>query len=132
MSVDGVLALGRAAAEQLLRDACLIERKDGPPVLNTLTGQNVQEWVTVYTGRCRVKTVGQGSESEYGEREVTLHRYAISLPWDTTAAVRREDRLTVTACGDDPQLVGRQLEVIDVAYSGTATVRRLVAEDRTG
>ena len=136
MSVSGVLARGRAAALALMRDTCAIERKNGAPVFNETTGQLEQQWATVYTGRCRIKSggrAGQGSgrETDWGEREVTLHQYTAALPWDTPEVVKREDRLTVTA-SEDTWLIGRPLEVIDLSLSGTATARRLLVEDKEG
>ncbi|GAA3416211.1 hypothetical protein GCM10018952_43580 [Streptosporangium vulgare] len=41
MSVTGILARGRAAALQLMRDTCTVERKDGAPVLDEATGELV-------------------------------------------------------------------------------------------
>lgn len=130
MSVAGVLARGRAAALQLMVDTCLVERKDGAPVLNETTGELVQTWTTVYTGACRVKPRSP-RESEWGEHEVTLHQYGAVLPWDATPAVQREDRLTVTA-SDDAWLIGRRLEVIGISLSGAGTARRILVEDKEG
>lgn len=136
MSVEGVLAAGRAAALQLMRDTCIIERRDGDPVLNDTTGQLEQAYTTVYSGQCRVKPFGRagqtpGTESQWGDHEVTLHQYVCVVPWDTTPAVRREDRVTVTS-SDDTWLIGRHLEVVDVGLSGSATARRMVVEDKEG
>lgn len=130
MSVAGVLARGRAAALQLMRDTCTVERKSGPPVLNESTGQLVQPWVAVYTGVCRVKP-RSSSETEWGEREVTLGQYTIGFPWDTAPAFRREDRFTALT-SDDAWLVGRHLEVIGISLAGTSTTRRILAEDKEG
>jgi hypothetical protein len=113
-----------------MRDTCTVDRKDGPPVLNDETGQLEQPWETVYTGVCRVKP-RSSSETEWGEREVTLGQYVAVLPWDAGGQIRREDRLTVTA-SDDTWLVGRYLEVIGINLAGTATARRLLVEDKEG
>ncbi|MFI6594993.1 DUF6093 family protein [Nonomuraea sp. NPDC050536] len=130
MSVESVLAAGRTAALQLMRDTCTVERKDGDPVLDNDTGQLVQPWTTIYTGRCRVKP-RSSSETEWGEREVTLGQYVAVLPWDASGQVKREDRLRVTV-SDDSWLVGRNLEVIGISLAGTATARRLLVEDKEG
>ena len=130
MSVAGVLARGRTAALALMRDTCTVERKDGAPVLNESTGLLEQAYVTVYTGVCRVKP-RSASETEWGEREVTLHSYVAVLPWNATPEIQREDRLTVTA-SDDAWLIGRHLEVIAISLAGTATARRLLVEDKEG
>lgn len=129
MSVDGVLARGRAAALQLLRDTCAVERRSSR-VLDENTGQHADIWTSIHTGLCRVKPRSH-SEAEFGEREVTLHQYTVVLPWDVSAEIQREDRLTITA-SDDAWLIGRPLEVIDVGLSGTSTARRLIVEDKAG
>lgn len=130
MSVSGVLAAGRTAALALMRDTCTVERKDGVPVLDENTGLLVQSWITIYTGQCRVKP-RSSSETEWGEREVTLGQYVAVLPWDASGQVKREDRLTVSA-SDDAWLVGRHLEVIGINLAGTSTARRLLVEDKEG
>ncbi|GAA0853471.1 DUF6093 family protein [Streptosporangium amethystogenes subsp. fukuiense] len=130
MSVSGVLARGRAAALQLMRDTCTVERKDGAPVLDEATGELVQAWETIYTGACRVKP-RSSREAEWGEHEVALHQYTAVLPWDASPEIHREDRLTVTA-SDDVWLIDRPLEVIAIALSGTSTARRILVEDKEG
>ncbi|QYC44936.1 hypothetical protein Nocox_36910 [Nonomuraea coxensis DSM 45129] len=130
MSVSGVLGRGRVAALQLMRDTCVIERKDGEPVLDEETGQLEQPWTTVYTGVCRVKP-RSSSETEWGEREVTLAQLVVSLPWDTAPQIQREDRVRVME-SEDGWLIGRHLDVVGVSLSGTATARRLLVEDREG
>ena len=134
MSVEGVLARGRQAALQLLRDTCLIERKTGERVFDPVTGQYEQAWEVVYTGPCRLKPNADGNtgrDTELGDAQnITLHRYPVRLPWDATPEIRRDDRLTITA-SDDVWLVGRPLEVVDVAYAGTSTVRKLIVEDKS-
>ncbi|WP_157253208.1 DUF6093 family protein [Nonomuraea typhae] len=130
MSVSGVLAQGRAAALQLMRDTCVVERKDGDPVLNETTGVLEQQWAPIYTGACRVKP-RSSSETEWGEREVTLHSYVAVLPWDAAPEIQREDQLTITA-SDDTWLIGRHLEVIAISLAGAATARRLLVEDKEG
>ncbi|MGW4663183.1 DUF6093 family protein [Streptosporangium sandarakinum] len=128
--LEAALSDGRREALTLMRDTCTVERKSGEPVFNEDTGQYEQTWAAVHTGPCRIKPRGH-AESEFGEREVTLHQYVAVLPWDAAPEIRREDRLVITA-SDDAWLVGRPLEVIDVGYAGTATARRLVVEDREG
>ncbi|MGI5161394.1 DUF6093 family protein [Microbispora sp. CA-102843] len=131
MSVEDVLAGGRRAAAQLLLDACLIERKAGPPTFDPATGEYVQQWETVYAGPCRLKRSAGGDDTQLGDSQsVTLHQYPVRLPWDAVPEVRREDRLTLTA-SDDAWAVGRPMEVVDVGYSGTSTGRHLMVEDKS-
>ncbi|MER6942494.1 DUF6093 family protein [Nonomuraea sp. NPDC000554] len=130
MSVESVLAAGRAAALRLMRDTCTVDRKDGDPVLNEETGELVQPYLTVYSGKCRIKP-RSSSETEWGEHEVTLGQYVAVLPWDADGQIQREDRLTVTT-SDDAWLIGRQLEVIGISLAGTSTARRILVEDKEG
>ena len=128
--LEAALADGRREALALMRDTCTVERENGDPVLNEETGQLEQGRTVIYDGRCRIKP-RSGSETEFAEREVTLHQYVAVLPFDATPVFRREDRLTVTA-SDDAWLIGRPLEVIDIGLGGTATARRLLVEDKEG
>ena len=135
MSVDSVLARGRTAALQLMRDTCIIERRTAHSALNTTTGQYTDTWTAVYSGACRIKSAAQrgvaaGRDVTTGESELTLHKYEIDLPWDATPEIHREDRVTVTA-SEDAWVIGRPLEVVDVGYTGTSTSRRLTVEDRS-
>ncbi|MGS2645835.1 DUF6093 family protein [Streptosporangium sp. G12] len=130
MSIDGVLARGRAAALKLMRDTCTVERKNGDPIFDEDTGETVQAWAVIHTGICRVKPRSP-SETVWGEHEVTLHQYTVGFPWDVEPEFHREDRVTVTA-SDDAWLIGRHLEVIGVSLAGTSTTRRILVEDNEG
>jgi hypothetical protein len=129
MSVSSALARGRAAALQLMVDACTITRL-GDRVWNNVSGDYTQPPTTVYSGVCRIKSSGGGSDTQFGEHEATLHKYQVILPWDTSAEVQRGDRITITV-SDDAWVIGRVMEVTDVAYSGTSTARRITVEDRS-
>lgn len=128
--LEQALVDGRREALVLMRDTCTVDRKDGDPVLDETTGELEQLYETVYTGACRLKP-RSSSETEWGEREVSLQQLVAVLPWDASAQVRREDRLTVTA-SDDAWLIGRPLEVIGISLAGTSTARRLLVEDKEG
>lgn len=129
MSVRSVLSRGRAAALQLMVDTCTVERKTGSSFDET-TGAVTGTWTTVYTGACHWKGGGSGSDTQHGEGEATLHRYEVRFPWDTSTEIRRSDRLTVTVC-DDPWVLGRHFEVVDVTFAGTTTARKIMVEGLT-
>lgn len=130
MSVQSILAAGRVAALQVMLDTCLIERL-GERVWNNATGDYTRTTTTIYTGQCRVKgSPGGGSDIDFAEHPTTLHTYTVSLPWDAEAEIKREDRFQVTA-SDDPWLVGRAMEVVDIALTGTSTARRISVQDRS-
>ncbi len=112
-----------------MRDTCIIERKTGRTFSET-TGQYTDTWTTIYTGRCRFKAAGGGSDVTTGEGELTLHRYGLDLPWNVGPVIQRQDRATMLTCPDDDWPIGRRMEVVDVGFSGETTARRLSIEDR--
>lgn len=130
MSVQGILAAGRTAAEMLFVDECQIERMADRGELDPETGEYTPEWTTLYTGRCRLKNQSAGSSTEYGEHEVNLPSYQLVLPHDVAPEIKETDRVTITASGDS-WLIGRQMEVTGVDKASLKTARRLNVQDRT-
>lgn len=112
---------------QLMVDACTIERHTGR-TFDAVTGDYTDVWTTIYTGPCHLKK-GGGGDSDFGEHEATLNRYPVSLPWDPTAEIRREDRLTITTSAD-AWLIGRPMEVVEIDLNALATARRITVENR--
>ena len=124
-----MLARGRAAALQLMVDECLIERLT-PGSFNSTTGDYADVWAEIYSGRCRLKSQGGGSAAQFGEHEVSLASYQVVLPWDMGPEIRIGDRVTITAC-EDSWVIGRHLDVTDVALNGISTARRITVQDRS-
>ena len=132
MSVIATTVAGRAAAEQLMTDICLVERKTGQ-VFDEDTGQYSDTWTTVYSGRCRVQEWGQinsGTAAQAGERTAELQTWGLILPM-SVADAQVNDRATVTASALDPELVGRVFRVRDLYHKSHATARRLAVEEVT-
>lgn len=134
-ALEALLAAGRSAAAELMRETVTLYRP-GEPVFDRDTGTSVPgpPGVVFYEGVARVKAAPVvPEEAQAGEEEVALLQYRISLPFDTELpeAQRPEpgDLVDVTA-SPDPRMAGLRLWVTGTQYSSTATVWRITAEDR--
>ncbi|MEU1496992.1 DUF6093 family protein [Streptomyces sp. NPDC005732] len=136
MNVDGVLASGRAAAEERMRDTVRLYTQ-GPDVFDRATGNTVPGPQTdLYAGKARVKTIAAatGEDAQAGQREVLLREYEVSLPWSTPlppgTRVLPGARIEVTA-SRDARMVGLTLWVLSAAFSDQSTAWRIRTEDRS-
>ncbi|MER6435427.1 DUF6093 family protein [Streptomyces sp. NPDC001185] len=136
MNVDGVLASGRAAAEERMRDTVRLYTQ-GPDVFNRSNGTTTPGPQTdLYTGKARVKSIAAatGEDAEAGQREVLLREYEVSLPWATPlppgTRVLPGARIEVTA-SPDARMVGLVLWVLSASFSDQSTAWRIRTEDRS-
>ncbi|MEU7597282.1 DUF6093 family protein [Streptomyces sp. NPDC039022] len=132
--LDGILAAGRAAAAELMRETVALYRP-GSGDFDWSTGTTTPApATTLYSGPARVKPLtAEGREVDAGEQPLTLTRFTVSLPW--TAPVpsvqpRPGDVVDILA-SPDARMVGLRLWVTGVQYSSTATAWRISAEDRS-
>lgn len=132
--LDALLAAGRAAAGELMRETITI-RAAAEEGFDWESGADVPGTGTVlYAGRARVKPVARsrGEEVDAGEQNTTLREYTVSVPWDSPAPPERvAPGATVDVdASEDGRLVGLRLWVTGVEYGATATAWRISAEDR--
>lgn len=130
VSAQSAILQGRAAAEQLMVDACSITRVTGAPgPIDPDTGQRTPAPTeTVYTGKCRVQTYeAHEATPDSGEHVYTLQRYFIHLP--VAATVDVDDQITVTAAVMDPNLVGRSYRVVALLHKTYATANRVAVDE---
>lgn len=131
MSVGGVLARGRRAAERLMVDTCTIRRRTGETTdddgnVTSTYGPNL------YAGKCRVQQhAGQAAQADVGEDYQLLLRLEVQVPMSVTG-LEVGDEVTITASQLDPDLPGRVFLVRDLAYGSHKTARRLGVTERTG
>ena len=134
-AVDDVLARGRAMAERLMVDTCVIVRVTGSDT-DLETGEVVETTEQVYAGPCRVQqseaTGGAtAGDKTVGEAALLMVGRVLQLPVAASVGVRAGDRVTVTACQNDPDLTSRQF-VVRAEFAKThATARRLGIEEVT-
>lgn len=127
---ERLVARGRAAAQRLMVDTCVIDRKTGQ-VFDEQTGTYTDTWSTVYSGSCRVQDSGlSGHQVEAGERAVELQTRTLQVPM-TVLGLQVDDRVTITASALDPDLVDRVFRVSDLMHKSHATARRLPIEEVT-
>lgn len=114
----------RAQAESRMRDSCTVTRP-GAPVWNPTTLQNDATPVTVYTGKCRVKAaVMRDRTVTVADQALIESQFILSLPIDTSAAVEKDDVVTIDSSATDLATVGRTYRVIAAPAPSDATARR--------
>jgi hypothetical protein len=128
VSVESVLARGRAAHERLMLDTVLVERKT-LGAFNPTTLEYATTWTTVYTGPADVKVERMPREADAGQTSTITERYDVKLPFATGPTVKVEDRITTTA-SLDAHLVGRALFVFAVGLGSRRTAWHVTAVDQ--
>lgn len=133
MTRVSVLAAGRRAAEAGMVDTCTITRTTGTTTDRT-TGVVTPTTTTVYSGACRVQEIfGFSREVSPSPDQSQLARYRIlQLPVEDSEDVRVGDQVTITACVNDPDIVGAVMVVRDQSGKSEATSRRIGVEEIVG
>lgn len=130
MSAEAFTLLGRAAAEQLMVDACTITRETSHTT-DPDTGVRTPTFATVYDGRCRIQQqTGVSRPATTGEALVYQLPITVQVPMSVTG-VQVDDIVTITASVLDPDLAGRDLWVRELYHKTHATCRRLGCEEVT-
>ena len=115
----------RAQAESRMVDSCVVA---GVPVKtwHEDTASYTYDAPTVYSGKCEVRSenVEAASVDSQG-RAVTVVRRTLKLPVVGSEGVREGHTVTVTACVNDPGLVGNRYTVGAFTGGSFLTARRL-------
>lgn len=131
MSRATVLTRGRAMAERGMTDACVITRVDGEHT-DQATGTITPTYVTVYTGKCRLQqAAAQASATDSGEARRLMVSRQLQLPVATSTGILADDLVTITACPNDADLVGKVFRVREEMAKTEATARRLGIQEET-
>jgi hypothetical protein len=129
VSLPNLLARGRARAESLMVDSCVIRRRTGSTV-DPDTGAEVPTYTQVYEGKCRIQFRGLATESPTsGQQRVDLLTTEIQLPI-TVTDIAVNDVVEITA-SLDPDLPGRLLRINNRMHKTHATARRMSVEEIT-
>ena len=110
-------------------DVGIIERIITPGVLQangTIAGEIR---TTIYSGKMSVDPLLSRRDrfDEFGQGLVFTRQYRVDLPY-TVTTVQIRDRIRITT-SQDPQLVGREMEVRDVIVETDVGLRRLTVHD---
>jgi hypothetical protein len=130
MGIEATLARGRAAAEALMVDACVIKRVSSSTT-DPNTGVVTPTYSTIYTGKCRVQQArAQGASADVGEAALVLLRHEVQLPI-TVTGLQEGDQVTITASVNDADLVNRVFVVRDLGHKTHLTARRVQVSEVT-
>lgn len=128
MTLTPLVIRGRAAAEELMLDECIVHRQ-GDLVTDMETGAVTRSRTVVYEGKCKLQqTLAQSRTSVGGEHEFTVQ----DIRWDTpvgSGPFRVDDLVTMTAAELDGQLVGREYRVAGRFNKSAATAQRIRVEE---
>lgn len=131
MSRESVLARGRDFFVGGLVDACVVDRVTGE-VNNATTGEVAKTYTVIYSGSCRVKMgASQGTRRLHtvGEAPIRIEAATLQLPVPGSEGILVDDRVTITACLHDTELVGVKFFVIGEHHQTHATSRRLAISE---
>lgn len=114
-----------------MQDTCEIKRVTGSDT-DLDTGDVVETTEQVYAGPCRVQqAVATAREEAPAEAALLMVGRILQLPVLASAGVRARDRVIITACAHDPDLVGRRFTVRAEFAKTHATARRLGIDEET-
>ncbi|MGW3854737.1 DUF6093 family protein [Micromonospora arida] len=124
MSVEALLARGRAAAEQLMTTTCVIRRITSTST-DPFSGVVTPTYTDTYSGKCRAQQqTASGSAADVGEQALLLLRLEVQLPV-SVVGLQADDEITITASPTDADLVGRVFMVRDLSHATHKTARRV-------
>jgi hypothetical protein len=126
VTTEYVVAAGRAAAESLMRDMCVIT-SSAAGTWDDATGTYTDPTeTTVYEGKCRVRQPSPtGGQVDSGAAVWTVDHAVVSLPIDGTDTIGPGHVITITASAAEPTRVGWVLTVEAGHYQTDSTARRL-------
>jgi hypothetical protein len=129
--ISQLLTRARAAAEAAMTDTCTVKRVTGQ-TFNEETGQHTPTFLTVYSGKCRVRAPGfHASSPTTGQAttKIVIGRVVVWLPVSTSAGVKVDDDITITAAAFDGALTGRVFRVSEQYGQSHSSSRRFVCTE---
>lgn len=132
MSLAGVVARGRVAAEGTMTDTCTVSTWTGRSAQNETTGAQDKVYALAFTSKCKVQQRGinQVSSPEVGGRRVAVDELEIHLPVSAEQVVEGQV-IEITAVGSlsDVRLLGRKFVVAAPMNKTNATATRLQVKE---
>lgn len=116
----------RARATEVMEYTCQITRGGVPEGYDedtlVYTAAGVSQ--VIYEGVCRIWEVANTSSIMVGDVDIYQTNTNLSIPWDTTAIVKRYDEVEILTAPQDPQMVGKRYEIATVAKAGELRATR--------
>lgn len=121
--LDSLMAHGRAAAERLMTDECVVRKATGQTI-DPDTGQSVPQVTEVYAGKCKVQTSGGvGGDTTDTGTVVNEWLTRVDFPWVTRGLT--PDMVVEITKSDDLNLVGHKFRLVSPQSQKThATAQR--------
>lgn len=124
---------GREAAEALMIDRCIVERRTGETVTDPVTGVVGDAWARVYPtesdiaagndGKCKVQgRTAVAIEPSAAGHQFTIEQLMLHLP--VSAKSQADDRVTIVAATIDPDLAGAEFRLTELARGTYRTADR--------
>jgi len=123
VSAEAAVLAGRREAEALMVDACTVSRP-GDPTTDPETGNVTPSSTLVYTGPCKVQqTISQASNPNAGGHAFTVQDSRVDFPV-AAGPLLVNDVVIMRVSVLDPQLVGREMRVVELFHKSFATAQR--------
>ncbi|TBL44245.1 hypothetical protein EYA84_02035 [Verrucosispora sp. SN26_14.1] len=128
--MDALLGRGRAMAERLMADECLIRRRTGKAT-DPVTAVVTPTYATVYEGRCRVQQPTSAAREETpGQAVLLMLRFELQVPV-SAVGIAADDEVLLTKAAHDPDLLNREFVVRGLSHKSHPVMRRVEVEERT-
>jgi hypothetical protein len=123
---DHAIAYVRGQATAVMTTTCQIFSREVPEAYDeeTLVYTAAGLAQMVYEGVCRIWEVANSSSVIVGDTDVYQQTTNLSIPWDTTAVIKRYDEVIIVDEPNDPQMAGRRYEIQTVAKAGAMRATR--------
>jgi hypothetical protein len=131
MTAVSALLRGRARAEALMVDECIIRRGDGTTTTDPDTGEVTEVGTDVYAGKCKVQSrEGAAASPDAGGHSFVVVSRQVHIPANA-ADVRDGDVVTITSSLLNAFTVGKQYRVEGFTPDSFDTAARLPVKETT-
>lgn len=140
MSVfNAAVVEGRAWAESLMLDTCMVQEDSGLTAQDPVTGDELPIYNDLFPSPCKIQQasrlglIGQISRPDVGGRKAAIVRMSVHLPIALPQPVRAGLYVLITAIGakSDPQILNRRFRLVSPVHKSLATSLRFEIEEVT-
>lgn len=116
----------RVRATEMMEYTCRIERVSRSEGYDeeTLVYTPASDAEVIYEGPCRVWELAASASVTVGDTDVYQQSTQLSIPWDTSAIIKRYDEVVILTAPQDSQMLGKRFEIQTVAKAGELRATR--------